>query len=656
MVEETHKSNLKQAINRLAEAHEAALTESILFTRPLLTSSKNNLITTLMSLLSQLIDYRAGCAWIVDGTTLYDSQSFGDTERHQPEFDRHFRDGLAGWVSESRKLHVVPAPQGCFVLIPVVSKTNNYALIDLALNVNVDQLTKPATELMETLAAHTAMALEQHHLESWQQRIKRFLELLPERSNITDPTRLLETVINDIRSLLEVDNCSVMLLDQRTQSLKVAAAAGLPEEFRNTTVPIGSGLSGQVAQSGRPLFVEDSRHESRFDFPWRDNYDGRSIISLPLTYREQILGVLNVTNRHSHRRLYRSDAALLELFASHVALAWQQAVLIEQLKLESTEWRGIFDIIDEAVFVLNTQERVVQANKKTNALFGRLGSLVIGKRLGELIPSIGDELHRIFNILSPVQSAKYDLPVVIDEISMTLSLKPVIQDGGSITGYVGLVSPQHPELAAASFVKADNDHGSLKELFEAILHCVSLAKTGPANSLFSELERITIYAQAGLNSFGKPEAPTPPRFVPAALETKPKLTIVEERKRILVVDDEVEMRDLLKDILDLAGYEIIAVSTGPEAVVQLDKKDFDLVITDLGMPLLNGWEVARAVKLRQPNTPVIMVSGWGPEIEQQGHELGVDLVLPKPFQVDSVVESVAKTLKQSQKKTSTMEP
>ena len=652
MEEQDKRSGFKNAIRRLSEAHEAALSESILFTRPILTSSKNELVSTLISLLSQLIDYRAGCAWVVDGTSLYDPKSFGDKERNQSEFDRHFRDGLAGWVSESRKLHVVPAAQGCFVLIPVVSKTNNYALIDLALNLNVDQLTKPAIELMENLAGLTALALEQHHLSDWQKSIRRFMELLPERSNITDPTKLLETVINDIRSLLGVDNCSVMLLDQKTQTLKVAAAAGLPEEFRNTTVPIGSGLSGRVAQSGRPLFIEDSRQDSRFDFEWRDSYEGRSIISLPLTYRGQILGVLNATNRHANRRLYQSDAALLELFASHVALAWQQAVLIEHLKLESSEWSAMFDLIGEAVLVLNTQEQIVRASKKVQNLFPVRGAQVTGRRLTELIPSASDDLHRIFNTLAAGPSTKHELNLTIDGRSMRLNLRPVIDATGIITGFVGRISGQGAEPA---FPLTDRDADHVVELFNAILQSVSQAKIAPASSLLSELEKIATLAQTGLGGHRQPHLtlrPTIPvesstRAAMPVVEQTTRSSAIENRARILVVDDENEMRDLLKDILEMAGYEIVAVGNGPDAIVMLDKMAFNLVITDLGMPLLNGWEVARAVKLRQPNTPVIMVSGWGPEIEEQGHELGVDLVLPKPFQVDAVVESVERILRQS---------
>src|SRR5215467_6802982 len=118
MADDSKLKGFRNAVQRLTEAHEAALSESINLTRPIINTGKTELVSTLAALLSQLVDYRAGRAWIVDGSGLLDPTGFGEADRYQTEFDRHFRDGLTGWVSESRKLQVVPASQGCFILIP----------------------------------------------------------------------------------------------------------------------------------------------------------------------------------------------------------------------------------------------------------------------------------------------------------------------------------------------------------------------------------------------------------------------------------------------------------------------------------------------------------------------------------------------------------
>jgi DNA-binding response OmpR family regulator len=72
---------------------------------------------------------------------------------------------------------------------------------------------------------------------------------------------------------------------------------------------------------------------------------------------------------------------------------------------------------------------------------------------------------------------------------------------------------------------------------------------------------------------------------------------------------------------------------------------FDLVITDLGMPGISGWDVARDVRACRPGTPVVMVTGWGDRIDAaEASARGVDFVLAKPFKRDQVREMVATAL------------
>ncbi len=102
--------------------------------------------------------------------------------------------------------------------------------------------------------------------------------------------------------------------------------------------------------------------------------------------------------------------------------------------------------------------------------------------------------------------------------------------------------------------------------------------------------------------------------------------------RILVVEDEAEVRDVLTTVLSSDGHSVVTCADGESAIAELELGTFDIVITDLGMPGLSGWDVARAVKQRRPETPVAMVTGWSEQIDraQAGNE-GVDYVIAKPF-------------------------
>jgi len=116
--------------------------------------------------------------------------------------------------------------------------------------------------------------------------------------------------------------------------------------------------------------------------------------------------------------------------------------------------------------------------------------------------------------------------------------------------------------------------------------------------------------------------------------------------RILVIDDEREVGDVLKDVLTRDGHQVVFCSDGESGIASLEKEAFDLVITDLGMPGISGWEVARLVKHSRPGTPVAMVTGWGDRIDPVDAESrGVDYVVAKPFKRDGIREMVSSALR-----------
>jgi CheY-like chemotaxis protein len=107
--------------------------------------------------------------------------------------------------------------------------------------------------------------------------------------------------------------------------------------------------------------------------------------------------------------------------------------------------------------------------------------------------------------------------------------------------------------------------------------------------------------------------------------------------KILAVDDEKQIVDLLSIMLDGLGHKIIGVSDGQQALNFLDKEDFDLVITDLDMPGISGLDVATKAKSKRAGLPVILVTGWSAEYESKDLTgVGIDAVLSKPFRLDEL--------------------
>lgn len=129
-------------------------------------------------------------------------------------------------------------------------------------------------------------------------------------------------------------------------------------------------------------------------------------------------------------------------------------------------------------------------------------------------------------------------------------------------------------------------------------------------------------------------------------------------KKILVVDDERGLRYLLSDVLTSEGFEVRMAKDGQESLDQLRGRRFDLVITDIQMPRLDGIEMLKVMKKRGRKEKVIIMTGNPTDRRLSGTDMPqVMSHLQKPIQIDAFLEAVvaamATTRKVSKKKTRT---
>jgi PAS domain S-box-containing protein len=112
--------------------------------------------------------------------------------------------------------------------------------------------------------------------------------------------------------------------------------------------------------------------------------------------------------------------------------------------------------------------------------------------------------------------------------------------------------------------------------------------------------------------------------------------------RILIVDDEEPVRRVLAAILGQKGHTVSTADSAAEALMMVDKQDFDVVFTDLAMPKTDGVTTAAEIKSRKPATKVVLMSGYGAEraYEQAGETSGVDFALSKPFRMQDINEAL----------------
>jgi len=133
------------------------------------------------------------------------------------------------------------------------------------------------------------------------------------------------------------------------------------------------------------------------------------------------------------------------------------------------------------------------------------------------------------------------------------------------------------------------------------------------------------------------------RQTPAA--TAPRPTAGNARPRVLVVDDEASIRDLLSKTLALAEYDVDAAPDGRSALERMRLYPYDLLIADLKMPGMDGLAVIREAKRYKPDLPVIIITGFSTESSAiEAVNLGVAGYLTKPFRVPQVLSAAAKAL------------
>jgi DNA-binding response OmpR family regulator len=115
---------------------------------------------------------------------------------------------------------------------------------------------------------------------------------------------------------------------------------------------------------------------------------------------------------------------------------------------------------------------------------------------------------------------------------------------------------------------------------------------------------------------------------------------------VLVLEDEEHIRTMLVDALSGAGHRVESATDGLTGLARFKDGNFDVVLTDLSLPECSGLDVARSVKRMRPETPVVLITGWGHLLDPERlRKSGVDLMLVKPFRLERVLSVVGDALR-----------
>lgn len=205
--------------------------------------------------------------------------------------------------------------------------------------------------------------------------VERYLDLLSLVGEIVATHQDLDGVLSHtvklVQSMLLVERCSILLVDETGRFLRMSAAAGIDEDVRRQVqVPLGQGIAGRVAATGEPLVETGHRSEDQPLASNPDRYTTDSFISIPIRQQGRTLGVINATNKRQRVNLDTQDFQLLQSVARFLALAIDNHRLFATTRKLHDQLRRTVESLPVGILTLREDGHVLTANPASQALLG----------------------------------------------------------------------------------------------------------------------------------------------------------------------------------------------------------------------------------------------------------------------------------------------
>ncbi|MCI0531357.1 MAG: GAF domain-containing protein [candidate division Zixibacteria bacterium] len=548
----------------------------------------------------------------------------------------------------------------------------------------------------------------QNSLSQQVQKLHALLELSTVIYSSLDYQVVLKKVIQHSKNLAGADGCTIYRLDHQEQLLRplITNYDKYYDQIMNFSLKLGEGVTGKVAQTALGIISNSAETDTRtVQIPGTPE-EAESIISVPLVWSGEVIGVMTI-NAKGHKRFKEEDLNLLTILARQVADALENAHLYEDLERAYQELTTAQDklVRSERLTALGEMAGGVahDFNNILGSILGRAQILLKATAEPNLVRSLkiieksaldgAETVKRIQeftrahkeSIMTPVdlnkiveeaieqtknkwkdQAAQKGIKIeIIKELSevgpvngIAFDLREVVAnlivngvDAHTQNGAITLTTVQDQENVWLRV--GDTGKGMpeaiRKRIFDPFFSTKVVRGTGMGLSVvYGIVSRhkgeISIESEEGKGTTITVKLPLLGSV--SAEPQKPKASKKLDRKiRILVVDDDENIRGILNDILSLDGHTVTGVESGIKAIEVFTPEQFDLVITDLGMPGMSGWEVAEGIKAKASNIPIVLISGWGSQIDQRRlDESKADFMLGKPFNIEEIRTVLAEAI------------
>ena len=510
--------------------------------------------------------------------------------------------------------------------------------------------------------------------------------------------QILDTIAREVRKVIQVDECMVFLLDE-AQNVLVPAACDV-QDFRDEVMamrlPVGQGVTGNVVLTGKGEIVNSALDDPRAVQVPGTPVEQSALLCVPLLVRDKVAGAVTLT-RVGDRIFHDEDLELATLFAGQCSAAISNARHYEEIRRAYHELRETQSQLVQSA-KLNALGEMAGGvahdfNNILAAILGRTQLLLQSvsdasvRRQLEVIEQAAldgaQAVRRVQEFTRLRQDEHFEALDVQEVLQGVLELTRPAWEAESKRRGITLTAAL--DLRAGQLVAGNASE--LREVFTNLILnaldampwggtltlssidadgevCIRVTDTGVGmdaemrGRIFDPFFTTKPIKGTGLGlsvaygiitrHHGRIEVKSEPGrgsvfsvWLPATLarqaEAEPGPDVPLPRLRVLAVDDEEPVLQVLGDLLTALGQEVEMALGGAAGLERYSPERFDVVFTDLGMPEVNGWDVVQAVKSRSPHTPVVIVTGWGAQIEGRAlHARGADYVIPKPFSLEDV--------------------
>lgn len=191
--------------------------------------------------------------------------------------------------------------------------------------------------------------------------------------------KVIRSICGKLRKLLDTDDCSIMILNEKSRELAFSESSGLTRwEMKNIKFSLGEGVAGWVAKHKRPVLIEDVRSDARFKVVQEQKRSMVSMISAPLMVKRRVIGVVSLTTRENGHVFTNDELELVVLMSAHISLALENNRLYEISVLD-----GLTNIFNRRYLEQRLLEEVAYSKRYTKPLSILLLDIDFFKRLND---------------------------------------------------------------------------------------------------------------------------------------------------------------------------------------------------------------------------------------------------------------------------------